>query len=96
MRPRISVRNGKMSEQTKEHIAKSCAKLEQYFDRIVDCEVILDKEKHLDKVEIIVKVPQHTLASTATADNLYKALAQAEDKIETQLKKYRDKLVSHH
>ena len=96
MQPRISMRHGKISEETKEHIANSCDKLENYFDRIVDCEVILDKEKHINKVEIIVKVPNRTFAATGAADNLYKALAGAESKIESQLKKHHDKLVSHH
>ena len=96
MQPRISMRHGKISEETKTHIASSCNKLENYFDRIVDCEVILDKEKHINKVEIIVKVPHRTFAATGAADNLYKALAEAESKIESQLKKHHDKLVSHH
>ena len=96
MQPRISMRHGKISEETKAHIANSCTKLEHYFDRIVDCEVVLDKERHDDKVEIIVKVPQRTFAATGAADNLYKALAEAESKIESQLKKHHDKLVSHH
>mgnify|MGYP001307514908 CR=1 FL=1 len=48
------------------------------------------------EVEIIVKVPHHTFAATAEADNLYKALADAEAKVEVQLKKHRDKLMSHH
>ena len=96
MQPRISMRHGKISEETKAHIASSCTKLEHYFDRIVDCEIVLDKEKHDDKVEIIVKVPQRTFAATGAADNLYKALAEAESKIESQLKKHHDKLVSHH
>ena len=100
MQPRISARHGgKVSEETKEHIVKLCAKLEHYFDRIVDCEVVLDKAKHGEKVEIVeivVKVPQHTFTATAEGENLYKALADAETKVETQLKKHHDKLVSHH
>ena len=96
MQPRISSRHGKLTEATKEHITQSCTKLEHYFDRIIDCEVVVDKEKHGDKVEIIVKVPNHTFTASAEADNLYKALADAESKVEVQLKKHHDKLVSHH
>lgn len=96
MQPRISACHTKITEETKDHIIRSCTKLEHYFDRILDCEVILDKEKHNDKVEIIVKVPQHTFTATAEADNLYKALAEAEAKVESQLKKHHDRLVSHH
>ena len=96
MQPRISARHGKITEGTKEHIAQSCRKLEHYFDGILDCEVVLDKEKNGDKVEIIVKVPQHTFTASAAAGNLYKALADAESKVEVQLKKHHDKIVSHH
>ena len=46
--------------------------------------------------EIVVKVPQHTFNATAEGENLYKALTEAEAKVETQLKKHHDKLVSHH
>ena len=42
MQPRISARHGKITEETKDHITKSCTKLEHYFDRILDCEVILE------------------------------------------------------
>jgi ribosomal subunit interface protein len=96
MQPRISARHGKITEGTKEHITQSCRKLEHYFDGILDCEVVLDKEKNGDKVEIIVKVPQHTFTASSSAGNLYKALADAESKVEVQLKKHHDKIVSHH
>ena len=97
MQPRISARHGgKVSEETNEHIVKLCGKLEPYFDRIVEYKVVLDTAKPGEKVEIVVKVPQHTFTATAEGDNLYKALADAEAKVETQLKKHHDKLVSHH
>ena len=72
IQPRIGARHGKITEGTKEHITQSCRKLEQYFDGILNCEVVLDKKKHGDKVEIIVKLPQHTFTASASADNLYK------------------------
>ena len=76
-----------------------CGKLEPYFNRIVDYKVVLDKAKNGEKVEIVeivVKVPQHTFTATAEEENLYKALADSEAKVETQLTKHHDKLVSHH
>ena len=84
IQPRIGARHGKITEGTKEHIAQSCSKLEHYFDGILNCEVVLDKKKHGDKVEIIVKLPQHTFTALASAGNLYKELADAESKVEVQ------------
>ncbi len=45
MLPRIRVRYEKVSTETKDRIVRSCGKLEKYCNKIVDCEVIIDKEK---------------------------------------------------
>jgi len=97
MQPRISVRNAKVSEDTKEHINRVCAKFQHFYDRIVDCEVVVSKEKGKlgTTVEFIVKVPHQTLTASSTGDNLYKALSEAQNRLEGQLKKYHDKQVAH-
>ncbi|MSR82395.1 MAG: ribosome-associated translation inhibitor RaiA [Candidatus Latescibacteria bacterium] len=100
MQPIISVRNpAHVSERTKEHIEKACAKLGHFYDRIIDCEVVIEKQKLETSVEfkVKVKVPQQTLvASAATEDeNLFKAVDEAYERIEVQLKKYHDKQVEH-
>lgn len=95
MQPRISVRNAKVSEKTKEHINKVCAKLLQFYDRIVDCEVVVEKQKVGTGIEMIVKVPHQTLTASCCSDNLYKALSEARERLEVQLKKYHDKLGMH-
>jgi putative sigma-54 modulation protein len=95
MQPRISVRKGDVSNDTKEHIGKACDKFDQYFDRIVDCEVVVGQNKQGHEVEFVVKVPHQTLTASSTDDNLYKAVDEVQGKIATQLKKYHDKLVAH-
>jgi ribosomal subunit interface protein len=95
MQPRISVRNAKVSDGTKEHINKACAKLLQIYDRIIDCEVVIDSNKVGTEVELIVKVPHQTLTASCCDENLYKALSEAQERVEAQLHKYHDKLVEH-
>lgn len=95
MKPRISVRNTRISDDTKERIEKACAKLDRFFSRIRDCEVVLDKQKQSSHVEIIVKVPHQTIAASCSDENLYKAIDTARERLETQLKKYHDKMVAH-
>ena len=99
MAVRIDAKSTKLSESTKEHIEGVCAKFDQFFDRIVDTEVILDtqeKHRHATSVEIIVKVPnQRIVGKGETADNnLFKAVDDAAHRVESQLKKYHDKLVA--
>jgi len=95
MLPRISVRNAKVSEATRDHIARACDKLTQFCDDIVDCEVMVAKSKLGTSVEIVVKIPQHTLTSSACAENLFKALAEAREQMEGQLRKQHDKTLTH-
>ena len=98
MQPIISVRNpAHISERTKEHLEKTCAKLSHFYDRIIDCEVVIQKQKLETSVEFIVKVPQQTLVSSASTEdeNLFKAVDEAYERIEIQLKKYHDKQVEH-
>jgi len=95
---RITVKNTKISEDTKAHLEDVFTKLRQYYDRIIDCEVILEKgSRHGHVVEMKVQVPQHALVARATIedDNLFKAIDEARDRMEAQIKKHHDKLVEH-
>jgi ribosomal subunit interface protein len=96
---RIDAKNAKLSDSTKEHINKACAKFGQFYDRIVDTDVIVDTQasNHVSTVEIIVKVPNQRLVGKAEADdtNLFKAIDEAASHVEPQLKKYHDKQLQH-
>jgi ribosomal subunit interface protein len=97
MNPKITMRHIKVSDRTKEHIERACAKLTQFYDRIIDCEVVLEKEKLGTKVEFIVAVPHQTLVASSHTEeeNLFKALDEAHERVEVQLKKYHDRQVEH-
>jgi len=95
---RITARRTTVSETTKAHIEEAYAKLEHFCDRIVDCEVVLEKgTTHGTSVEVIVHVPKQTLIGTAKTedDNLFRSLDEAYSHVERQLKKYHDKTVDH-
>ena len=95
MTPTISVRRDKVSDETREYIEKACEKFSQFYDRIVDCEVVVEKQKKGTQVEMVVKVPQQTLTASCIEENLYKAVDTAKERMEAQLRKYHDKIVAH-
>ncbi len=67
---RIDAKGSKFSDSTKDHIEECCGKLNQFFNKIIDIEVILDtqeKHKHATKIEIVVRVPGQRLAGTRQA-----------------------------
>ena len=95
---RITAKNTKVSDRTREHIENACARLCKFYDRIIDCEVVVEKcGHHTTAVEFKVKVPHQTLVATATSegDNLYRSIDEASEKVEAQVKKHHDKRVEH-
>lgn len=98
MAVRIDAKNDKLSDTTKAHVERACEKFGQFYDRIIDTDVIIDtsdKHKHADTVEIIVKVPNQVIVGRGetTDGNLFKAIDEAAARVETQLRRYHDKLV---
>jgi ribosomal subunit interface protein len=95
---RITVKNTKVSDRTKERIEKAGEKLRQYYDRIIDCEMVVEKSARGHAVELKVHVPQRTLVATSQTEheeNLFKCIDEAYDRMEVQLKKLHDKMVEH-
>ena len=97
---RIDAKNNRLSESTKAHVEQACAKFAQFCDRIVNTEVVIDtneRHKNADAVEIIVTVPNQVIVGKGeTSDgNLFRAIDEAAQRVEAQLKRYHDKLVDH-
>ena len=97
MAVKINARSTKVSDKSKDYIEKACGKLYQFFDRIIDCEVVLETRKRGTAVEIIVQVPHQTLVGKAESEdnNLFRSIDEAAERVGTQLKKYHDTLAEH-
>ena len=65
MNIQVTGRHFQVSERLRAHIEKEAAKLERFFDRIIDCEVFIGMERQMKEVEVIVKVRAHTLKATS-------------------------------
>lgn len=84
------------SEQLKEFIVKRVAKLETFFDKIIDADVYLKLENHAqikDKTaEVKLNVPGITLFSSETAKTFEESTDLAVESLRRQLKKYKEKI----
>jgi putative sigma-54 modulation protein len=98
MLPRIEAKNLKLSSAIEERLEKHYGKMRQFYDRIVDCDVILSSEKRGVSAEFIVKVPHQTLVAKAHSNdkNIFSAIDLAFERLKGQLNKYQSKLVDHH
>ncbi|GAB4406864.1 MAG: hypothetical protein OHK0039_08890 [Bacteroidia bacterium] len=84
------------AEPLKTYIQKKCDKLDQFFDKIIDAEVILkvrNEVKDANKyVEVRLNVPGEILIASDQGQRFEEATDLATDKLKRQLKNYKDKL----
>jgi putative sigma-54 modulation protein len=91
---RVSTRHGNLSDESREKITAKAEKLTRFFERLTDIEVVVDLQDaghpHVDlKVSAEHK---HDFTASAKADELMAAIELAEQKMEQQLRKYKEKL----
>ncbi len=66
------------------------------FGQLHDVSVVLGVEKLLHKAEVTLQLSGKTLHADATAPDMYAAIDVLVDKVETQLRKHKEKLTDHH
>ena len=97
MEIRITGKNMAVTEGVKEWVHRKVSKLEKYVPRLVESHVIVKKEKYFYVVEVTA-LAKHLRAYGEGRDkeNLYTAVDWACDRVTKQLKKFREKVKSHH
>lgn len=84
------------SPELVEYTENKVGKLERFFDKIVQADVILKhdsgKSTEQNSCDIRLNVPNDTLFADASADTIREAITNAADSVERQLRKYKEKL----
>jgi putative sigma-54 modulation protein len=68
----------------------------RHFDHLHELNVVLGVEKLLHKAEATILLPGRTLHAVATSTDMYAAIDALVDKIDTQVRKHKEKLTDHH
>lgn len=96
MEIQITSRHTKASQELHDVINAEIGKLERFYEGITSCRVVLDSESTDKTVEITMHVRgNHEVVGHATAENIGKAIDEAVEKVERQLKKLNEKVKSH-
>ena len=97
MEIRITGKNLAITEGIKEWVLRKVSRLERYAPRIVESHVILKKEKYFFVAEITALASRlRAYGEGRHKENVYTAIDSAYDRVEKQLKKFREKIKSHH
>lgn len=92
MQVRITARGVEVPDLLKDYVEKKLSKMKRYFDRILDASVVLEMEGNTPAVEITLDANGVILRGVERAESFQAALDLAVDKIEKQLRRYKDRL----
>ena len=98
MQIKISTRHGHLSEETQQKILEKTEKLTRFFDRLTAIEVTISLE-HRDTPDVDLRVSaehKHDFVASNKSDGLMVSIDKVVDKMEQQLRKYKEKVQDRH
>lgn len=90
--------NGKHLDITpalKKYAGGKIKKFERYLSDISEAVVTLSIEKYRHKAEVLLKVNGVLIQAEGVTGEIYSSIDEVSEKLERQIKKYKEKLVSH-
>jgi len=83
------------SEALKIYVQERCNKLTKYIDKPLESSVALSIQKFRHIVEVVINANGIRIAGQESHEDMYAAIDLVMDKIERQVKKYREKIRKH-
>jgi ribosomal subunit interface protein len=93
MNPEVTARHFQLAEGLKQRTEERLAKLQRFFDPILEARVVVTFERNRYDAEAIVVANGTRLTGNAVADSDRAALDLVLDKLEMQVRRHKDRLV---
>jgi putative sigma-54 modulation protein len=95
MQVNITARHLKLTPAIAEYVQKKLEKARRYFDHLIWAQVILDVEKNRHLAEIVIHATGRTFMAKEESADLYAAIDLANDNIDEQLRRYKERRRGH-
>lgn len=79
----------------KEYSESKIGKFDRFLSHITEAVVTLSVEKYRHRAEVLLKANGVLIQAEAVTEDVYSAIDEVIEKLEKQVKKYKEKLVSH-
>lgn len=93
MKIRIFGKNIEVTDGIRSAVEDKLSKLDKYFTKEVSVDVTLSVNKNEQKVEVTIPVKGQIIRAEEISDDMYATIDMAQETIERQLVKYKNKLV---
>lgn len=96
MKLNFTGKNVEVTEALKDVTNKKLKRLDKFFDKGVEGNVIYSVERNWKIIEITINLPGTILRVEESSDDMYKSIDKAVDILERQIRKYKTKLQRKH
>jgi putative sigma-54 modulation protein len=96
MQMNITFRHIDPIDSLKNYAREKVERVNKYLDQATEATVVLSLERHLHHADIRIQSGTYLLRGREKSEDMYASIDLAMDKIERQLKRYKEKLKSHH
>jgi len=87
----ITARHLKLTPAIADYVQKKLEKAKRYFGHLIWTQVILDVEKNRHIAELVIHASGHTFTAQEESTDLYAAIDLASDKIDEQLRRFKER-----
>jgi putative sigma-54 modulation protein len=92
MRIEITSKSFEITDNIREYVEERLNKLTRYFDKLIECHVILKVERFIYDFEITLHGNGFDLFAEARAEDVFAAFDAAAGKMERQVRKHKEKV----
>lgn len=96
MQTTITGNHMEVTDALKNHVLEKMQRIERHFDHISSSNVVLQVEKTRHQAEATIHTKGSTLHANAESDNMYAAIDLLADKLDSQVRKRKQKVQDHH
>jgi putative sigma-54 modulation protein len=96
MQCNITFRHLEATDSLKAYALEKVERVNKYLDRAGEGHVVLSLERHLHHADITIHSGIFVLRGREKSEDMYASIDLAMDKIERQLRRYKEKLKNHH
>lgn len=96
MKIQVTGRHLSITPAIQTYVEEKISKAQKFFSNIIWVQVLLAVEKRVHRAEVIVHASKQTFRALGTGDSLYAAIDLSSDKIDAQLRKYKERLKGRH
>jgi len=91
----VTGRNLDVTPVLKKYVEEKLTKFDRYLSNISEAVVSLSVEKYRHKVEVLLKVNGFLIQAEGITGEIYSSIDEVVEKLKRQIKRYKEKLVSH-